>query len=383
MLGAIAATQAQDTTRAYTVHVNGDDVSSDVHWSSLVIEDQAGKAPALTTFALRNRAIADHPGLRDQDLVYIVDHRHSDSQAMRGFIVGRQGIREPVYSELRLSVLDQSILLGNVIPNEVRPAGEGARARVLYLWGYYATALLNHDFTFVDETDSFLPAQTFAGVTLAEALDMIASQCTSSGAVTSWYLDTYGRLHWFTAETNDAPKNVTSDTPGAGEIAPMDLEIEWDSRDFASGAYVRGATPAATGWSYSEVGKGFFTHGMNRTAVYDAPDADDATMRAAAGTAFLSKVDHGKPRGSFTAISADADGWRAGQNVVVRSTHLAQSSVSYQIARVRTTVIGPHSGFHSGLRHYEIQFGKAKPWQGVRPRRALGVNVAAAARGWQ
>jgi hypothetical protein len=75
---------------------------------------------------------------------------------------------------------------------------------------------------------------------------------------------------------------------------------------------------------------------------------------------YLGRVGAAIARGSFTATSKNADGWRAGQNVSVRSTHLGNVNATYRIARVRTSVMGPYNGRPAALRRYEVEFGGAE-----------------------
>lgn len=355
MIG-VVATQltTPDTTRAYTVNIGpGLDVSSDVFYGSMVLEDQGSSAQGSTSLELRNVSQANVPQVADQALVAVYDHV-SGSQAFRGFIDSRNVRREPLYSAIALICSDQTSLLDNVIPYELRPAGESDRARIGYLWGVYAGAYLNADFSQVQQVSASLPEQVFAGVSLRQALDMIAAQASTSAF---WYLDNNGRLHYGTSESNAAPKNVTSDTPGGGEIAPLDLEVDFDSKRLFTSVYVRGKTDAGSGWVTSQAAL-LASRGVVRTTFFDAPDCTTSTMRDALGNMYLGRVGSAVSRGTFTAVTSDADGWRAGQTVTVRSTHLGNINQSYRIARVRTSILGPARN-----RKYEVEFGGARAGQ--------------------
>ena len=186
---------------------------------------------------------------------------------------------------------------------------------------------------------------------------MIAAQASTSAF---FYLDRSGRLHYGTSESNDAPFNVTSDTPGGGEIAAAaeSLRIDWDSKSFFSKVYVRGKTDAGSGWVQSEAAK-LNANGLERSKFLDAPDCTTEAMRNALGNMYLGRLNAAKARGSFTVFSPDAggttrDGWRAGQNVNVRSSH-HDVDQTWRIARVRTSIIGKAS-----QRRYDVEFGNAR-----------------------
>lgn len=344
-----------DTTRTYTVTINGVDLSGDTFHDSLAMEDQ-GTAVQGTTSFLVTASQATYPRIIDQGLVTIEDHMSASAPiAFRGFITSRKPTRLPAWSEVSIVAEDHTSLLDVIIPYELRPAGESDNARIGYLWGLYAGEYLQGSLALVNQVNASLPAQQFAGVTLRQALDLIAAQASTSA---SWLVDTAGRLNYGTSAATSAPQNVTSDTPGGGEIAPLDLSIDADSKGYVSGVYVRGKTDDGSGWVYSDAARAA-TNGVRRTRFLDAPDSTTSAMRDAAGNAFLAKLGSALTRGSFTCTSDDSDGWRAGQGITVRSTHLGNINTTYRIARVRTSVLGPRSGRPAGLRKYEVEFGSA------------------------
>lgn len=360
MIAVVAGTSltTPDTTRSYTVTVGPHDVTSAVQWDSLEFEDQGSSAQGTTGFRI-NGSLATYPGVRDQQWVEIVDHI-AGGNAFRGFIDSRRPLRAPEWNEITVVCSAHDSLLDNVIPLEIRPAGESDNARIGYLWGKYATGFLAADLTYVQQVSASLPAQTFAGVTLRQAIDMIAAQASTSAF---FYLDAAGRPHYGTSETNPAPANVTSDAPGAGEIAPMDLDIDFDSKSYIGAVYVRGKTDAGSGWVYSESAKA--NHGgLVRSTFLDAADCTTAAMRNALGNMYLGRVGAAIARGSFSCKSSDADGWRSGQTVDVASSHFDGLSETYRIARVRTSVLGPSGGRPAAMRRYEVEFGGARGGQG-------------------
>jgi len=351
----IVATQltTPDTTRSLTVAVNGVDLGGNVLHDSVVIEDQGTAVQGTTSFHVKV-AQSSVPALVDQAIVTIEDHLTGDL-AFRGLVDSRRPIRLPLENRIEVVASDHTALLDNVIPYELRPAGEGDAARIGYLWGLYGGGFLSGDLTYVQSVNASLPAQQFAGVSLRQALDMIAAQASASAY---WRLDTSGRLHYGETETNDAPANVTSDTPGGGEIAPMDLTIDFDSKAYVSAVYIRGKTDAGSGWVRSDAAR-VAAGGLERTAFLNAADSTTTEMRDAIGAAYLARTGSAISRGTFSVTSEDGDGWRAGQYVTVRSTHLNVASVAYRIARVRQSVLGPRSGRPAALRLYEVEFGAA------------------------
>lgn len=369
MVAVLVAATTPDTTRSYTVTIGPHDVTGDTQWDSLVFEDQGSSAQG--TLELRvNGALSSFPGIRDQQVIEVVDHM-AGGVAFRGFVDSRRPARLPEWNQIEILASSHDSLLDNVIPFETRPAGESDNARIGYLWGKYATGFLAADLTYVQQVSASLPAQIFAGVTLRQAIDMIAAQASSSAF---WYLDSAGRPHYGTSEVNNAPKNVTSDTPGAGEIAPMNLDIDFDSKGYVGAVYVRGKTDAGSGWVQSESSKGSH-NGLMKTGFFDAPDCTTSTMRDNLGRMYLGRVGAALSRGSFSSTSKSTDGWRAGQNVTVRSTHLGNINQAYRIARVRTSVLGPLGSRPAALRHYDVEFGSASGGRGGGPGPVVGTGI--------
>ena len=356
MLAAVigAAATTPDNTRAYTVHIGGRDCTGDTRWSDFLIEQGNGEARGRASILL-TRDLGDIPEVRNQSLIEVTDHRDSHSIAFRGFVDGRRRGRKPLWGQVAIEANDHTTLLDNIVANTYRPAESDVK-RIGYLWGRYATNYLSGDLSYVQAVNASLPAAYYDGLTLAETLDLVAAQAAQSAW---WYLDTPGRLHYGTTETNPAPKNVTSDTPGAGYVAPIDLDVDDDSTNYVQAVFVRGRNSAGSGWIYSQ--PAIATHnGLVRTAYLDAPDATTFAMKNALAQAFLQQAASAIIRGSFTVTSADADGWRVGQSVIVDSTHLGITTTQYRVVRVRTKVLGPYAGFHAGLREYTVEFNRGK-----------------------
>jgi hypothetical protein len=212
---------------------------------------------------------------------------------------------------------------------------------------------MSGDFSYVLSVGGTLPTQRFELVSLRQAIEMTLAQASSTA---DYYVDMLGKLHVYTSETNDAPKNIDADAPGAGEIAPENLRLEYDSNAYANRVYVQGANPTASGYFQDDAAIAAAS-GLVRTAVVQASDCTTAAMASSLGTMYLGRVKAAKPRGSFSTSSAKADGWRGGQNVLITSAAHGLSAQSYRIARVTTRVTRPGVSLQ---RAYDVEFGGAR-----------------------
>lgn len=343
-----------DLTRSFTVNIGGRDCTADALWSEFLIEQGNGEAQGRASILL-TRNLGDIPEVRNQALVEVTDHRDSGSLAFRGFVDGRRRGRAPLWGTVKIEANDHSSLLSNIVANTYRPAESDVK-RIGYLWGRYATNALSGDLSYVNAVNASLPAAYYDGLTLAETLDLVAAQ---AAAAAWWYLDTAGRLHYGTSESIPAPKNVTSDTPAGDYIAPLDLDVDDDSTNYVQAVFVRGRNQTGSGWIYSQAAVANH-NGLIRTAYLDAPDVTTFAMKNAVAQAFLQQAAAAIQRGSFSVTSADADGWRAGQSVIVDSTHLGIVTTQYRVVRVRTEVLGPYAGYTAGLRRYTVEFNRGK-----------------------
>lgn len=140
------------------------------------------------------------------------------------------------------------------------------------------------------------------------------------------------------------------------EVAPLDLSIDYDSNTYYNRVYIQGATPVGSGF-YQNGAAIAAANGMVRTGVVNAPDCETAAMAAALAAMYLGRVDSASGRGKFSVTSDDADGWRAGMNVLITSADLDLSAQSFRISRVNTTVIRPGSAMK---RRYAVEFGGSR-----------------------
>jgi hypothetical protein len=344
--GLIGNFQAQ-STRTISAWAGNRDITALIMAETFEIED-AGEAQGGFSATL-NETLANLTEITDQSFVRVFDETRA-TEMFRGFTKSRRPALVPGWTKTDLRATDHGELLDAYIPGpHSRPAGESDQARIGYFWGYFASPYLSPDLSSVQEVNASLPEQIFQGITLRRALDMIAAQASSSAR---WYLDQTGHLHYFASETNAAPKNVTSDTPAGDEIAPQDLDIDYDSMAYANAVYVNGENATGSGWVYNHAEIARIGTLVSADPL-DAPDCSTAAMRNALGAMYLGRIAGSTARGSFTVTSAKADGWRAGQTLDVRSADVGIDE-NFRISRVRTKQLKPD--FFS----YGVEFGGAR-----------------------
>src|SRR3972149_4206460 len=244
MIPAVFGTHVAAATRPLSVWVASRDVTALILADGFEIEDAGASQGGLA--ATLNETLANLPELTDQAYVRVFDESQA-TEMFRGFLKSRKPTLVPAWTNTSLRATDHGELLDAYIPGPYsRPAGSDA-ARVGYFWGLFASPYLSGDLSSVAVVNATLPAQVFQGVTLPRVLDMIAAQASASA---EWYLDQTGHLHYFSSETNAAPKNITSDTPAGDEVARLDLEIDYDTMTYANAVYVNGQNAPGSGWVY-------------------------------------------------------------------------------------------------------------------------------------
>mgnify|MGYP006935479141 CR=1 FL=1 len=273
----------------------------------------------------------------------------------RGFI------REPspeiiaIYGENAIHAEDTGTLLDSAVIQTMgvtRAAGESDKARIQWLLGELvgrdgvrvAQPLLAEmasggtvDWSKVQVLNASMPRQTFpARLSLRQALERILSQASDTA---DYYLDHEPRLWTFDADTMNsvldiAPYTIRVGSPGAGEVAPENLVVAWDSSNLWNGYFVRGANarvsktyldsdpfpalsaPLPGPYSVQLFGR--------RIGMLSAPDADtDAKVQRVAKAA-LRDTRNPIPRVTFSLSESscyDASGkrWRGGQRVFIHS----------------------------------------------------------------
>lgn len=206
---AITATQlTTPETRTLSIFIGGRYVTPDVQWDSFVATDAAGTRRGTVNLRL-NRALADVPEVRDQALLRAVDH-DANAEVIRSYVRSRRPSLTPGFDSVELVCDDISGILDDVfIASSVHPS-ETMQSRIGTLWRY-AGSHLSPDLSYVQSIGSTLPAQSFAGVSLRQAIESTISQASSSA---DYYVDPLGHLHVLLAQSNPAPYNLATASPG-------------------------------------------------------------------------------------------------------------------------------------------------------------------------
>lgn len=346
--------QTHETRTGIGVYVGNVRRTGDVKWDTFSVTDggsnTVGQARMHFTTALVNLS-----ELTDQQRIRIVDHDAGDD-LFKGYVISRQARIIPGYSSVDIIASDIGALLDDAfIAYESRPI-ETMKARIAYLWGYYATQDLSRDQSFVASIGSSLSAATIVSLTLRQAIEATISQASSSA---DYYVDQVGRLHVFTSEVNNAPLNINADAPGAGEFGPLELTFDYDSGSYKNQVYVQGENADGSGYfvdnsAVADVG------GVVRTGTLSGDSIDSAAKARNLANMYLGRVSEAKPRGTFSVTSEDADGWRGGQSLTVTAADLGYTAKSFRIRRVTTTVLRPGS---DPKFRYDVEIGGSKAGQ--------------------
>jgi hypothetical protein len=334
------------------------DLTGDIKWDTFVATDNGSTGRSLISFRIE-AALSALTTVTDQALVKVVNHTlHTETH--RALIRSRKPIGRPLYDAVEIIADDLGSLLDDTfIALEIRPA-ETMQARLIALWAAYRPNLLDNDTSLIASIGSTLEAQTFAGVTLRQAIESTLSQASASA---DYFIDGIGRLRVFTASGLTAPFNIDNDAPGGGEVAADRLDIEYDTNSFVERVYVQGGTPEGSGYYPAE--------GRVRTKVIQAPDCTTAAMATALASMYLGRVDSGIARGSFEITGVD--GWQAGQMVLITDAAKGLSAASFRIHKVTTRVARPGPTAATLVFRYTVEFGgsQAGGGQGV-PTDTLG-----------
>jgi len=318
-----------------------------IKWNTFVATDNATSGRGLISFRIE-AALSTLATVTDQAMVKIVNHA-LNTETHRGLIRSRKPVGRPLYDATEIIADDLGSLLDDTfIAVEVRPA-ETMVARITALWTYYRPNFLDNSLTDVASIGGTLEAQTFAGVTLRQAIEATISQASSSA---DYFVDSVGKLHVFTASGLTAPFNIDNDAPTAGEVAADQLDIEYDSNSYANQVYVQGGTPEGSGL-VSDVAAIAAVNGLIRTANIQVPDCTTTSQKQAEGTAFLARVKAAIVRGTFDITGVD--GWRAGQMVLITDAAKGLSAASFRIHRVTTRLARP--GSTTAVFKYHVEFG--------------------------
>jgi hypothetical protein len=345
--GVITTTITTPTSRAASLFIGGRDFSSSLFLETLKIRDVVGNTRATLETTLRG-AVVDLPELYDQARVRFVDHTAGD-EPFTGFLRSKHPITG-LDPKIEVLAEDRAALLDDIWVDVELRRPETMQQRIGYFWGQYAGSQFSGDLSFVQSIGDTLPLQRYDTVTLRQAIEMIVVQASSTA---QFHVDNMGRPHVFTSETNDAPYDVVHATPGGGEVAPTDLDINFDGGAYFNRVLVRGATPEATLFVQDDAAIASAA-GLVRTGMLQASEVTTAAMATAVGQQYLASQKAAVARGTFS-VESTYDGWRAGQNLTVNDPDIFSSPQPFQIRSVERRVSGRGSNqLHST---YSIEFG--------------------------
>lgn len=282
-------------------------------------------------------------------------------QMFRGYVRQPRARWSGIARHMTLTAYDIGTLLDKLViyPRHKRIADERDKARIQWLLTTYGQPFLNDGagsgagFSKIQVlASSALPDQWFQNMTLRQAIEQVLGAASNSS---NYYVDNLGRLHTFDddfPEADTAPYEINvAVSPGSGEVAPDDLEIEWDTSNLVNFWVVRGKNAVSV---YSD-NDSIQTYGLRQSYI-DAPDADTETKRARVGRAALRDTKNPVARGSFSVMGARAyngtSRWNAGQKVTVTS---AAHGITDQVYRITRNTISLVNGL--GDIQNEIEFG--------------------------
>jgi hypothetical protein len=268
----------------------------------------------------------------------------ADVPLFAGFLVGRELV--PSFGQtarsVRVSCTDYSPLLdAQLLPEGALPAGISDLTMLQAILSSHG-GRLKGDPTTIANTNASMPALSFIGLTLRQAIEKVAD---AAGTNRVYWVDSLSRLNYTSASSLVAPY-VISDAPSGAQRAANDLTLSYEDV-ITNAVYVRGGNTAGSGWvldtdSIRDVGQKF-------EAYLDQPDSDTAAKRNLYGAAYLGRVKSAVVRGSF---GTDTNGWRPGQIVTITNAALGLTSATYQVVSVETEML---SG--TGYRYSQIAFG--------------------------
>lgn len=348
---AVIATALQDhAARDLEVYVGGRRLTDYVDWDTFRITDDGTSGVGTLFMRLLNVYISALPELYDQARVRVIDFGAARPRLFTGYVTSRHPMSIPTYDDIDVRATDIGALMDDIFIAYERRRAESLRERVAFLWGKYAGTHLSRDIQYVNAFGGTLEVQEFVSLTLRQALQAAHAQASSLG---DDYVDQHGRVHVFrTHEVNAAPFDINIDSPGSGEIAPEDLDIDWSGSEYANVAYVQGKNAAGSAYVYDH-GAVAAANGVVRMVPVQAPDSTNRTMANNIGTAFLRRVSSGKPRGTFSTSSPN-DGWEGGQILNVTAARYGLTAEEFRIHSVTTSIMRPGD---SKLRRYDVKFG--------------------------
>lgn len=263
-----------------------------------------------------------------------------------GFLDGR--VLQPGFGQIGRSVsmtcTDYSPLLDlHLVPAFSLKSGVSDRDAIQALVGYFGGPIGALSDT-VASTNSNMPALSFIGLTLRQAIEKVAN---AAGANRVYWLDSLKKLNYTSASSLVAPYVIKENPVAGNERAPEDLTLEYDDH-LLHGVYVQGANQAGSGyvWGTTKIPSA----GINFTDYLSEPDSDTAAKRNLYGAGYLGRVNADRLRGSFRI--AGTKGWQPGEIVTITNAALGLTAQQFLIVSVESTI---QSG--SGYQEHDIRFG--------------------------
>lgn len=345
--------------------VGGSLLSGSIDFSTIEIDQSGNQQVGHARFTVTDMANAKT--VTDKAFVTMVD---SDGSLFKGFVVDRLPRVAAVGRVIDVTCDGIETMLDeiDVVSNRRPPAGdttnESDKQRLTYLIQTYAGSgppsrflydanYGSTDLSKIQTLRAAMPNQKFKNLTLRQSLERVLAVASDSA---DYYVDASGRVHTFDAshaEGDAAPYVVRVGTPGAGEISPVDLDIDFDSQTLKNFYRVRAKVRAAD-VTVSDASS-IATYGRWDGYV-DAPDADTISKATAVGNAALYDNKTPKVRGSFSTTSPyDVNGatrWKVGQMVTFYSTQ-------HGLAGDQSRIVGLTWKYLSsaGDRTVRVQFG--------------------------
>ena len=330
-------------------------ISNLVHVESLKIAESGNHEPATCDMEIIDRTLA-YAAMRGEWRMQVF---YGGTSIFRGFTRQNPTKIEGIYGGIAVTGYDVSTLLDRIVSatstsrkraknkDGSYQKGESDKARLQWAFKVWGGPIVSEGFTDWTQVQTLadeMPDQTFGpGLTLRQVVERILSAASDSA---NYYFDAVPRLHTFDdsfpEHNNYAPYDINVANPlDDGEIAPEDLEQDWDSDSLRNFYWVNGSNAASSGSISDPVSIGLFG---KRAAALDVPDGDDggpmkkhmvgspakwdgtyvSTKTRQVALAALHDTTNPIPRGSLTVTGArcsDADGhrWQAGQLVYITS----------------------------------------------------------------
>lgn len=327
-----------------------------IDWSTISIEETGNQEGATFDAVLLDRS-QTFAQMRGRWRL-LVNWRNPVSGTMtpmfRGFITTPSPDIKAIYGELAIHAEDCGTLLDRIVIGTkglVAPAGQSDKQRIQWLFNRPARdgvpigqPLFDMGLTSwakVQTLRANMPKQTFpARLTLRQAIERVLSQASDTDSA-DYFMDHEPRLWTFDSDTintvlDRTPYDInTASSPGAGKVAPEDLNVEWDADGMFTGYFVEAANAAVSKFYWDSdqfpdlANRLPSPYGVNLygrlAGNISAPDANTNAKAQRVAKAALRDTRNPVPRISFsvsgtsTYDASTGERWRGGQRLYVTS----------------------------------------------------------------